>query len=299
MKKTAATFLLFLCMCFSTCLGQNVTNVQFRQENNRVIVTYYLDQKANVKVSYSTNRGRTFTAIKKATGDVGQYVSPGYKVIVWDVLSEVDEIRSNDVIFKVSAESKEYNLFQKYGRYCYELPHHAMGFFVGNRSGLSYKRYFDSGMAIELDLTSQIVVTEGINGGYNWPEGIGDDDMARYVFSLEFDFIPQKKVFGTQKNFLFLGCGVCIGYGSVPDKYQFYPGQHYDYSKVGKINLFAQSSCKLGLNAVLSYEKKFCSPWLLHLDVMAGMGFLHGSEAEMYMLYFDYGLSIGLRYCSN
>ena len=276
-------------MCFSTCLGQNVTNVQFRQENNRVIVTYYLDQKANVKVSYSTNRGRTFTAIKKATGDVGQYVSPGYKVIVWDVLSEVDEIRSNDVIFKVSAESKEYNLFQKYGRYCYELPHHAMGFFVGNRSGLSYKRYFDNEIAIELDLSSQIVVTEGVCNLYNWIYMGGEGD-ARPVFSMEFNFETQKKVLGVRKNFLFLGGGCSLGYGSVPDK---------SYAGNGKTDVFAQSSCKMGLNALLSYERKFCSPWLLHLDFMVGMGFLHGSEAEMFMLYFDYGLSIGLRHCSN
>lgn len=105
MKKTAATFLLFLCMGFTTCLGQNVTNVQFRQDKDKVVVTYYLNAPAKISLYISTNGGQTYKQCRKVTGAVGEYVSAGSNTIVWNALAEGERLSSDNVVFKVHVES--------------------------------------------------------------------------------------------------------------------------------------------------------------------------------------------------
>ena len=105
MKIKAVTFLVLLFAHFGTCLCQNVTNVQFKQDNDKVVVTYYLNSPAKISLYISTNGGMTYRQCKKVTGAVGDYVSAGSNTIVWNALAEVERLSSDNVVFKVHVES--------------------------------------------------------------------------------------------------------------------------------------------------------------------------------------------------
>ena len=80
-----------------------VRNVDSRQDGDKVRITYTLDRKADISVSYSVNGGLTYHTMHSVTGDVGEKVSAGSKTIVWDVLSDIDELKGNNIVFKVDA----------------------------------------------------------------------------------------------------------------------------------------------------------------------------------------------------
>lgn len=82
--------------------AQKVTDVQFDQEGSRVKVSYTLNQRiANISLSYSTNGGATFTKLRKVEGDVGERIEPGHHVIYWNANEEIEELESDQVIFRV------------------------------------------------------------------------------------------------------------------------------------------------------------------------------------------------------
>ncbi len=88
--------------------AQNVSNVAFYQEGNKVIITYDLDKRADVVVRISTTGGawHSFNApLIYVSGDVGKNVSKGHKRIVWDVLKERDRLVGNNIVFQVEATS--------------------------------------------------------------------------------------------------------------------------------------------------------------------------------------------------
>ncbi len=102
----------------SAVLSAQVSNVHFQQDNanKKVIITYSLDQEADISLQVSTNGGHTFSDdLKEVTGDVGKNVKPGKnKRIVWDALKEVEEIWGNRIQFNVHAElSKKHQWFNK------------------------------------------------------------------------------------------------------------------------------------------------------------------------------------------
>ncbi len=95
----------FLLFAFSVAFAQNVTNVSFHQEGNKVIIMYDLDKQADVSVFMSTDGGVTYgNALQHVTGAVGKNVTAGTgKRIEYDVLAEYDKLQGEDFVFKVAA----------------------------------------------------------------------------------------------------------------------------------------------------------------------------------------------------
>ena len=96
-------------MMFSVCvlIGQNVTNVSFHQEGNKVVIIYSLDKQANVSVYMSTDGGRSYgSALQHVTGAVGKNVAAGTgKRIEYDALEDYDKLQGENFVFKVKASS--------------------------------------------------------------------------------------------------------------------------------------------------------------------------------------------------
>lgn len=89
--------------------AQTVTNVDYYQDGRQVVITYALDQQADITVYYSTNGGRSYSSkLQYVTGDVGENVFPGdHKKLTWDVLMEVNAFTGDNIVFKVEAKKKK------------------------------------------------------------------------------------------------------------------------------------------------------------------------------------------------
>ncbi len=102
----AARYLLLLAgaLVSSFIFAQNVSDVAFYQEGKNIVVTYLLDEKADVTVQVSTDGGATYSApLKHVSGDVGKDITVGAKQIIWDVLAEYDSFTGDNVVFLVQA----------------------------------------------------------------------------------------------------------------------------------------------------------------------------------------------------
>lgn len=82
---------------------QNVTDVDFYQDGNKVIICYSLDEQADIEVLLSSDGGKTFSVpLKCVFGDVGKNVTAGQNNrIIWDALSERDNVVGNNFVFKI------------------------------------------------------------------------------------------------------------------------------------------------------------------------------------------------------
>lgn len=88
--------------CAISCFCQTVSNVQFVMANNQVQITYLLDQPAEIAIFISEDGGMTWSMpLMQVSGDVGQKVAAGKKQIVWDALSEYEQIVGTNIRFKV------------------------------------------------------------------------------------------------------------------------------------------------------------------------------------------------------
>ena len=88
-------FFLLLSVFTAVCsFGQTVSNVDAYQEGKNIIITYDIDKAGLVSDVYcSTDGGRTWgEPLKQVTGDVNKQVPAGSHRIVWDVLSERENI---------------------------------------------------------------------------------------------------------------------------------------------------------------------------------------------------------------
>jgi len=101
MRKLFA--ILSACLISASVFAQNVTNVVALQEGNNIVVTYYLDKYTpSVSLTVSTDGGATFSApVAHISGDVTN-VQPGVRSIVWDVLSDWDELSSDNIVFALT-----------------------------------------------------------------------------------------------------------------------------------------------------------------------------------------------------
>ncbi len=88
----------------STVCAQNVTNADFYQDGNKVVITYHLDVIADITVQFSTDGGLTFsTSLLNVSGDVGDDVQPGDKTIIWDALAEYEKLAGAKFQFRITA----------------------------------------------------------------------------------------------------------------------------------------------------------------------------------------------------
>lgn len=97
--------LLFL-LASSLSYAQVVYDVDCYQQGSEIVITYNLDgsDNYNIKVSYSPDGGRNYTLLKSVSGDIDSQNAGIGKQIIWNVLSDVPQLVSNNVVFKVNAE---------------------------------------------------------------------------------------------------------------------------------------------------------------------------------------------------
>jgi hypothetical protein len=106
------TFLVSLLIFISVnSLAQKIVNVHPEIAGEKINIYYDLTgidpgQTATVRVFMSADGGKTYgTPLRSVTGDVGVVVGPGTnRCIIWDVFSDVEELVSVNVKFKVTAD---------------------------------------------------------------------------------------------------------------------------------------------------------------------------------------------------
>ena len=104
--------IIVLLVSFVTVWGQTVTDADCYEQDQKAVITYSLDQKANIDLQMSLN-GAPFQTLDRTSlsGDVGANVRKGKnKKIVWDVLNDCNSL-VGDVQFKVvpSESLDDYN----------------------------------------------------------------------------------------------------------------------------------------------------------------------------------------------
>ena len=94
--------------------SQKIENVVSEVSGNNIHIYYDLldsadDQPVFIRIYLSTDGGKSYgEPLKSVTGDVGMVVGAGKrKQIIWDVFSEVDELVSESVKFRVKADLLE------------------------------------------------------------------------------------------------------------------------------------------------------------------------------------------------
>lgn len=95
-------FLLFAFWLLGEVAAQNITNVDFQQEGDEIVITYDLDKRVSIEVSVSLDGRASYGQIHSVRGDVGSAVFPGKKRIVWNVLQDFPEGIAGQILFKVS-----------------------------------------------------------------------------------------------------------------------------------------------------------------------------------------------------
>ena len=101
---------LFLCLLGITSHAQKVSNVNLRQEQSTIVISYDLETKTPCKISLfvSIDDGITWQGpLKKVTGDAGTKIDTGNHSITWNVLEEFEELRGDKIKFQVKA-SRDY-----------------------------------------------------------------------------------------------------------------------------------------------------------------------------------------------
>ena len=93
-------------MAVGVAFSQKVSNVDAYQEGKNIVITYSLSEAGMVSTVYcSTDGGRTWGApLRHVSGDVNKSVSAGSHRVVWDVLSEREHLKGENICFKVEVE---------------------------------------------------------------------------------------------------------------------------------------------------------------------------------------------------
>lgn len=104
--KHLAIFFFFLIAASASLFAQTVTNVEASLEGNNVVVSYNIDRPASeVSLKVSTDGGKTFSEpLKQVYGSIID-VHPGRHKIVWDVRSEMEDFKWDNVVFDVFVDS--------------------------------------------------------------------------------------------------------------------------------------------------------------------------------------------------
>ena len=110
MNKLKHILIIILLLHVITANAQKVSNIAFRQEQSKIIISYGLETKIPCKIALfvSTNGGSAWQGpLKKVSGDIGANVSSGNKFITWNVLEEFEVLSGNNIVFQVRATSNE------------------------------------------------------------------------------------------------------------------------------------------------------------------------------------------------
>ena len=101
-------FILIGFLSFFNISAQQVTNMAVTQEGDNVVITYDISsdktgQTFDIKVECSTDNGKTFSITPLSiTGDLKEVSTGNGKRIVWDVLSEGQELTGDKFVFQLA-----------------------------------------------------------------------------------------------------------------------------------------------------------------------------------------------------
>ena len=110
MVKFNCIVLFFICPLIY--FAQKVNNVEASQQGQNIVVTYDLEteQPCTINLFISTNGGTTWQGpLKQVEGQVGPNIKSGKKNITLYVLTEFNELRGDNIRFKVVAATKNLN----------------------------------------------------------------------------------------------------------------------------------------------------------------------------------------------
>ena len=110
MVKFNCIVLFFICPLIY--LAQQVNNVEASQQGQNIVVTYDLEteQPCTINLFISTNGGNTWQGpLKQVQGQVGPNIKTGTNSITLFVLNEFNELRGDNIRFKVDASTNNLN----------------------------------------------------------------------------------------------------------------------------------------------------------------------------------------------
>ena len=110
MVKFNCTVLFFICPLIY--FAQKVNNVEASQQGQNIVVTYDLEteQPCTINLFISTNGGNTWQGpLKQVQGQVGPNIKSGQNSITLFVLTEFNELRGDNIRFKVDATTNNLN----------------------------------------------------------------------------------------------------------------------------------------------------------------------------------------------
>ena len=100
MERVSISFLFVLLATMAS--AQNISNVDFHQAGDEIVITYDLDESSHIVAYVSLDGGKSYKEMHSIQGDVGKTVLPGKKRIVWKILGDIPEGLAGQVQFKVS-----------------------------------------------------------------------------------------------------------------------------------------------------------------------------------------------------
>ena len=109
--KKVSIIIITMAICSFAAKAQKISNTQFEQKGNSIVVSYTLseldiDKSAFIDLYVSTNGGKNFNGpLKSVAGDVGLVSTVGSKNISWKVFEEYSDLEG-DIVFEVRATIK-------------------------------------------------------------------------------------------------------------------------------------------------------------------------------------------------
>ncbi|OFX21952.1 MAG: hypothetical protein A2041_10150 [Bacteroidetes bacterium GWA2_31_9b] len=110
MRKITQTFILIFIFFSNLLHAQQIENLRVKKLNDKINIVYDLTnekqgQQFDIKLFCSTDGGVNFSVTPKTvTGDIGEGVYGGKdKIIVWDVLNDLKNLRGDQIVFKLVA----------------------------------------------------------------------------------------------------------------------------------------------------------------------------------------------------
>jgi len=134
---SAILLVFFMFFLASNLLAQEVSNISFRQEGDKVVISYDITGEKgdlfNAIPYYSVDEGKTWTRLITVKGDLLN-VPPGTdKTITWEVLKDVTGIKGT-TSFKIEAERSKESIGDLKGFFI-------AGEAIGARTGYIFKKW--------------------------------------------------------------------------------------------------------------------------------------------------------------
>ncbi len=110
MRVISLIILFFICPLIY--FAQKVNNLEASQVGQNIVVTYDLEseQPCTINLFISTNGGKTWQGpLKQVQGQVGPNIKSGQNSITLSVLTEFNELRGDNIVFKVDATTNNLN----------------------------------------------------------------------------------------------------------------------------------------------------------------------------------------------